>query len=129
MRLIDADPSLASRPDVGSGVSDRARSLWQCELSDLSQGDLAFCLRQGIGVAHLAPLAIGALTVEPLLEAELYPGDLLTSLLHAEAHYGLGSDTASDLAEICSVALTGAESIQEIVVPAAAAFVASRAGT
>lgn len=129
MRLIDADPSLASRPDIGSGVSDRAHSLRQYHISDLSLGDIAFCLRQGIAVPHVSLLALAALSTQPLLQAELYPGDLLASLLHAAARYSLGAESAAELVEICFAALADAEIIQETVVPAVAAFVASRAGT
>ena len=129
MRLIDADPSLASRPDLGSGVSDRAHSLHTRRLSDLSLGELSFCLRQGIAVAHVAPLALSALAVQPLLEAELYPGDLLVSLIHGATRYGLGAPETAELSDVCSAALARAGTIQESVVPAALAFVASQAGT
>jgi hypothetical protein len=81
MKILDADPSLASRPDIGSGVSDRARFLLTLDLADLSCGDVAFCLRQGIAISHVMPLALSALVKQPFLEAELYPGDLLAAIL------------------------------------------------
>jgi hypothetical protein len=129
MKIIDADPSLATRPDFGSGVSDRARLLRTRELADLSLGDVAFCLRQGIAIPHVSPLAISALAEQPFVEAELYPGDLLAAILHAAARYGVSNTEAFELSEICTIALSGAETIQNDVVPAALAFVAAQAGT
>jgi hypothetical protein len=129
MKILDADPSLASRPDIGSGVSDRARSLLTRDLADLSCGDVAFCLRQGIATPHVVPLAISALVKQPFLEAELYPGDLLAAILHAAVRYGMGNNQASELSDICTAALSAAETIEENVVPAALAFMATRPGT
>ena len=123
MRLIDADPSIADLPDFGSGVSDRVLSLRQRECSSLTVGEIAFCLRQGIAIEHLAPLALNVLVDQPLVEAELYAGDLLASLLHAARKRNLSAAQAAELWDICSAALAGAESIQNNVVPAAAAFV------
>ncbi len=126
MKLVDADPSIANLPGLGSGVSDRVVSLRERECSGLTIGEIAFCLRQGIAVEHLAPLALEVLVDQPLIEAELYAGDLLASLLHAAKQASLPVAQAAELWDICSAALAGAESIQGNVVPAAAAFMSAQ---
>lgn len=56
-------------------------------LRELAPADLRIMIGQGIGLEYLAPLAIHALTDDPLLDAELYAGDLLSALLHSEAAF------------------------------------------
>ena len=129
MRVIEADPTLANRPELGSGVSQRAHALKQRLVSELSLAELAFCLRQGIAVGAVAQRAAAALATQPLVQAEAYPGDLLSSLLHAAQNGSAPAAVVAELWDICSAALAGAESIQESVVPAARAFVGQRHGT
>jgi hypothetical protein len=124
MKLAILDPTLAHRPDIGSSVSDRAKGLRDRELADLSPGDLAFCLRQSIALPHVIPIALDLAAEQSLLEAEGYPGDLLISLLHAAQNNSFTDLQLSELRDICSSALAGAETIAETVVPAASAFVA-----
>ena len=129
MRLIDVDQTLANRPDFGSGLSDRLLSLREKSLSSLTLGEIALCLRQSVAVSHVVPIALLALADQPLLEAELYPGDLLVSLLHAAKHADLTADQLSALHDICSAALAGADSIAKSVVPDALAFFGRVNGT
>lgn len=129
MRVIDADPTLANRPELGSGVSQRAHELKERLVSELSLGELAFCLRQGIAVGPVAQRAAAVLATQPLVQAEAYPGDLLCSLLHAAQSGTAPAAVVAELWDICSAALVGAESVQESVVPAARAFVDQRHGT
>lgn len=84
MRIGEIDRSLASRPRLESGVAIRAHSLADRHIEDLSPGDLAFCLRQGIAVQAVMEKAVDLLASQPIVEAELYPGDLLSSAIHAE---------------------------------------------
>ena len=42
---------------------------------------------QDVGTKHLVPLAIGFLEVEPLVEGDYYPGDLLLSLFRLPRVY------------------------------------------
>lgn len=129
MRLIEADPTLDERPDFGSGVSDRVLSLRERSLSSLSLGEIAFCLRQTVALSHTVPIALEALANQPLVAAELYPGDLLVSLLHAADRSALPVHQLAELHGICSAAIAGADSIQESVVPVALAFAGRSNGT
>jgi len=104
MRIRDIDPSLASRPKLDSGVSIRARSLADRHLEDLTPGEIAFCLRQGIAVPAVMDRAIHLLASQPFVEAELYPGDLLGAAIHAETKGWLNSDQSSALRAIRSAA-------------------------
>ena len=126
MRVIDADPTLAQRPVLDTSVSIRAHALEERLITDLTLGELAFCLRQGIALPQVAERAVAALIEQPLVDADGYPGDLLCSLLHAAESYGLPALSESELFGICSDALAAAEAVQELVVPAASAYVARR---
>jgi hypothetical protein len=78
---------------------------------------LAFCLRQSIAVREIADMAIEHLASDPLLEAELYPGDLFASLLHAAAAGGLSLEQRSELHDLCGAVQSGLSKIQESIVP------------
>ena len=125
MKLIDLEPSLANLPDYGSGVSNRAIELTKRSLSELTPGDLAFCLRQSMVVRHIAPLALALVSQSPLLEAEHYPGDLLLSLVHAGQKGFLSEQELRELRDACSGAIASAETIALEVVPSAMAFIAA----
>lgn len=129
MRLIEADPTLANRPNFGSGLSDRVLSLRQRQLASLTLGEIALCLRQSIALSHVVPLALAALAKQPLVEAELYSGDLLVSMLHAADRSVLSKEASNELYDICSRALADAVTIAESVVPAALTFVGRNNGT
>jgi hypothetical protein len=57
--------------------------------------------------------------VQPLIESELYPGDLLAAAIHAEGKGWLNADQQSELRDICSSAVAGASTVQEEVLPLA----------
>ncbi len=122
MTLIELDPCLANRPDFGSGLSDRAVALRLKELSDLTLGELAFCLRQSIAIPHVVPLALEVLVQQPLIEADRYPGDLLNSLLHASTVNRLLPGQLAALEAACRSALAGADTVAGNVLPAAKNF-------
>jgi hypothetical protein len=122
MKLIDLDPTLASKPDFGSGVSDRVISLRERPLDSLTLGEVAFCLRQSVALPYVVPIALKALAEQPLIEVDGFPGDLLVSILHAAKTAKLSEPQFSELYGICASATAGAESIAEHVVPTAQAF-------
>jgi CDI immunity proteins len=128
LKLTDLDPSLTTLPDYGSGVSQRAIAIVSRRLSDLSSGDVAFCLRQSIAVEHIAPVALSLVVTSPLLEAELYPGDLLLSLLYVARKNLLSPQQVSELREVCSYAQVSVEAIATEVVPSLKAFCAWKDG-
>ena len=129
MKLSALDPNLATRPKLESGVAIRARALAEVHLEALSPGDIAFCLRQSIALKHIVPLALAILAEQPLLEAELYPGDLLSSLLHATLSHPLTVAEADKLRDICADARASVTTFQSDVLPEIAAFLDRRAGT
>jgi hypothetical protein len=122
MRIGDIDCSLASRPRGDSGVSVRAHSLAERHLEELTPGDLAFCLRQGIAVPAVASRAIDLLSSQPLIEAELFAGDLLSAAIHAETKGWLSSEQRAELRDICSSAVAGGFTLAEDVLPLAEAL-------
>lgn len=106
MRVRDIDPSLPARPKLKSGVSIRAHALADRRLDELTLGDVAFCLRQGIAVQAVVDRAMRALATRPLREVEGYQGDLLRSMLHAETKGWLVESQRDALRMICSAAIT-----------------------
>ena len=68
-------------PVLRSYVAVRAHGVRQIPLKDLTVQDIRLGLGQQVGLEYLVPLALEALTEQPLVEAELYRGDLLVSLL------------------------------------------------
>ncbi|WP_430391802.1 contact-dependent growth inhibition system immunity protein [Dyella sp. 20L07] len=122
MTLENLDPTLVQRQDLGSGLSERAKALRGRTLAELSPGEIAFCLRQSIALPHTIPLAMDLVIEQPLIHAELYPGDMLLSLLHVSKLNALSVSQSAELHDICSAAVAGAETIAESVVPAAKGF-------
>jgi CDI immunity proteins len=115
MKLGQLDSTIASRPHLDSNVAKRAKALAGVVLTDLSLGDMAFCLRQLIAVPHVLPLVLEALAKDPLLVAEHYPGDLLLSALAVEPTPDL--TTANEIWDICCSAETAANRIISDVLP------------
>jgi hypothetical protein len=123
MRISDIDRSLSSRPKLESGVSVRAHALAGRHLEELTLGDIAFCLRQGIAAPEVMARAIDALAAQPLVEAELYPGDLLSAALHAEEKGWLLADQRNELRAICSSAIAGGATLATDVLPLAESLI------
>jgi hypothetical protein len=63
-----------------SRLVERCYRLRKVPIAELSAGDLRLLIGQGIGLEHLMPLAIELLRVDPYVEADLYPGDLLKNV-------------------------------------------------
>src|SRR5262249_42776451 len=58
--------------------------LTRVPLEKLTLGDLRVLIGQSFGLPFLIPLAVERLEPDPLVEADLYPGDLLANILEAE---------------------------------------------
>jgi hypothetical protein len=129
MRISDIDRSLSSRPKLDSGVSLRAHALAERHLEELTLGEIAFCLRQGIAVPQVMARAIDSLTSQPLVEAELYPGDLLAAAIHAEEKGWLPTDQQNELRAICSSAVAGASTLATDVLPLAESLISRHDAT
>ncbi|WP_133994572.1 contact-dependent growth inhibition system immunity protein [Dinghuibacter silviterrae] len=72
---------------AAAALIERCQRLRKVPVGDLSPGDLRVLISQQIGLQHLVPLALGLLDKNPLLEAELYPGDLLGALFNVDTAY------------------------------------------
>jgi contact-dependent growth inhibition (CDI) system CdiI-like immunity protein len=62
----------------------RCLALRRTPLSRLSPGDLRLLLGQQIGLEYLVPRALELVADQPLREADLHPGDLLSALLRVD---------------------------------------------
>lgn len=75
-------------PDTApTGMVARCLRLRRTPLKDITLGDLRLLVSQQIGLRTLVPTALRLVSEEPLLEAELYPGDLLSALLRIDKDY------------------------------------------
>lgn len=63
----------------------RCTALRRTPLAKLTTEDLRIMLGQRIGVPILLPLAVEALVADPLAEGDLYPGDLLRTVVRLPA--------------------------------------------
>ncbi|WP_341677398.1 contact-dependent growth inhibition system immunity protein [Niveibacterium sp. SC-1] len=72
-------------PQPPTGAPDfvrRCHSLRRLPINRLAAGDLRILIAQDIALKHLIPLALPLLKTNPLLEAEYYPGDLLSAAMN-----------------------------------------------
>ena len=74
----------------------RCMRLQKTPLHSLSDADVRLLIGQGIGLKYLVPKALGRLVVEPLLQTDYYPGDLLSALLRIRRDYWLQSPKELD---------------------------------
>jgi len=99
--MADEDRTLEELEGYDSGVPEtaptpmiaRCMRLQKTPLRALSDADLRLLISQGIGLKYLVLKAIERLTVEPLVQTDYYPGDLLCALLRIEPDYWLQNPT------------------------------------
>lgn len=99
-------------PDVHTTLIDTCHRLRRIPIDALSAGDVRMLLGQRIGVRHLVPVAIQLLNADPMLEATIYPGDLLTAVLRADANYYRGFPKLRN--QLISIASRARRSISEL---------------
>lgn len=93
MPLVNRDLSLEElerdRWSVPSGGETRlmatVRQLRRKPIGGLTVEDMRLLIRQDVGLAHLLPLAVEALRIDPLAEGDMYEGDLLAAVLTRSA--------------------------------------------
>ncbi|MGW1214004.1 contact-dependent growth inhibition system immunity protein [Streptomyces sp. NPDC002499] len=77
------------RWSVPSGGETRlmatVRQLRRKPIGGLTVEDMRLLIRQDVGLAHLLPLAVEALRIDPLAEGDMYEGDLLAAVLTRSA--------------------------------------------
>jgi hypothetical protein len=82
--LEELEGEIWGEPEFFSGLVLRCHELRKKPLSDLDPSDLRILIAQQIGLPFLMPLALQVLEREPLLDAECYEGDLLSSLIQVD---------------------------------------------
>lgn len=73
--------------DEGSHLIRTCNALRKKQLKDFSTEDLREMIGQDIGLTYLIPLAIQTLEKDILAEGDLYPGDLLKSVITSDKKY------------------------------------------
>ena len=68
-------------PEDATYVQHTCYELRRTPLGQFEAEDLRIMIGQQIGLELLVPMALGALIQQPLIEADMYPGDLLRAVL------------------------------------------------
>lgn len=98
-----------------SGLIDRCERLLVTPLREFKPGDLRVMLGQRFYPETLVPLALPLLEEEPLLDAELYPGDLLSGTLHQTTSFWRTSpDLLARIQAVPERALANAELFEPV---------------
>lgn len=82
--IQDLEGKAWGSPALESSLALRCTALRQKPLKDLTAGDLRILIGQQISLPYLVPMALDILLKNPYVEGELYPADLLTSVLNIE---------------------------------------------
>lgn len=85
-----------------TGMVARCLRLRRTPLRDFTVSDLRLLVSQQIGLRTLVPAALQLISIEPLLEADFYPGDLLSALLRIDQAYW--SDSPAEQGQLVSIA-------------------------
>lgn len=67
-----------------TGLIKRCHDYRKIPVGKLTAGELRTLIGQNIGLPYLVPIAIDFLKTDVLIEGDLYPGDLLDSVLSIE---------------------------------------------
>src|SRR5689334_16560777 len=76
-------------PDHTSNLVQTIHRLRRKPINEFTVEDLRITLGQNCGVEHLTPLALNLLEVDPFVEGDFYPGDLLASVMGISRDYWL----------------------------------------
>nr|WP_281416200.1 contact-dependent growth inhibition system immunity protein [Deinococcus aestuarii] len=98
-----------------SGLIDRCERLLVTPLRNFKPGDLRVMLGQQFYPETLVPLALPLLEENPLLDAELYPGDLLSGTLHqATAFWKTSPDLLARIQAVADRVLAAADLFETV---------------
>ena len=75
------DTTWGDPPEDATYVQRTCYELRRTPLGQFEAEDLRIMIGQQIGLELLVPMALGALIQQPLIEADMYPGDLLRAVL------------------------------------------------
>ena len=90
-------PTWGPPPPEASSLVRRTHALRSVPIAQLGIGDLRLLIAQGVARATLVPIALGMLRVEPLLEGDYYPGDLLFAVMRVPDAYWAAHPDQHDL--------------------------------
>lgn len=85
--LDELDPPAWGEPAVDSYLVVACHRLRQKPIGCFAVEDLRIMIGQGIGLPWLVPLALEVLERDPLAAGDLYPGDLLSTVLQIPEEY------------------------------------------
>ena len=105
-KSIDELEGASLQPPFASGMIARIAEARRRPIGDLSLGDLRLLVSQGVALAYVLPIALEHLEQRPLVNGELYVGDLLSAALHAADTYAVTPQHRERLREITVRALT-----------------------
>ncbi len=77
-------------PTYDSYLVSTCHRLRKKPLAEFGVEDLGIMIGQNIGLPYLIPLALDVLEREPLVMGDMFPGDLLDSVLRVSAEYWRG---------------------------------------
>ena len=80
-------PAWGPPPEGASALVHRAHALRAGPLAHLGVDDLRLLISQDVAGQTLIPVALGMLRYRPLLEGDLYPGDLLMAVMRVPDSY------------------------------------------
>jgi hypothetical protein len=93
-------PAWRPAPEGASSLVRRVHALRTVPLSTLGVEDLRVLIAQDVARETLVPIAVDLLRDRPLLEGDLYPGDLLLAVLRVpEAHWSAHPEQLAVLQE------------------------------
>lgn len=88
-----------------SALARRVHELRTAPIGALQVEDLRLLIGQRVGLDTLVPLALGMLRYRPLLEGDIYPGDLLHALLRVPDAWWVAHPSARALLATALAAL------------------------
>lgn len=94
LEQIENDP-WGDAPTGATRVVVTTHALRRVPLAALTVEDLRLLIGQHTALTVLVPLALDSLEKDPLIEGDLYPGDLLSAVLQVPADYWTGHDRES----------------------------------
>lgn len=83
--LEELDGQSWGEPECQSHLVLECHRLRRVPLREFTPANLRIMIGQNIGLEFLAPLALQLLADDPLLDAELYAGDLLSATLQSDS--------------------------------------------
>ena len=78
-----------SQVDLDSTLCWRCKTIWETPFTSLKPSDYRVLIDQNIALDEIVPIALSLLEENPLIEADLYRGDLLKSIFTIPKNFWL----------------------------------------